>query len=868
MYSSTRVQRCPSCGRIYEDGSDVCIEDGSTLKPINVLIGRPADELETRLERGGHFAAADTLPRSEGTQPVRKAGELFAGKYALLGELGSGGMGSVYEAENAWTGRRVAIKTLRSELLGSSDIVSRFLQEGRATARIQHPNVLEILDMGQEAGGELYIIQEFLVGTDLRTRLTAGAMTLREAIDALLPIMGALAAAHARGIVHRDVKPANIVLAREASSSEPVPKLIDFGIAKVLPNGRDGVMSLTNTMRGELMGTPSYMSPEQIIGDPKLDGSADIWSMGVVFYEALTGRRAFSGESLPEVIRKILSVKPPPIRELAPRVPQEIADVIDKMTETERENRFPTMRAVIEALRSTSLLSEDALGAQIVRRHRASLPPAASSTKVSAEWYVVVACADWQEVQDRVAACLAIRGMVIASDRPPLKGSVADVILELPNTTHLELTGVVEGVENDNVMVRLDASCEIDLLLLEQVAATHVGPSFPAIAESIRPPGKISPILGIDFGTSYTSAAVMIGDRAHLIHDAQGRAIHPSIVTYSDRSMPLVGWEARRAVLSAPSRTVCGVKRLLGRSYSDPLLAGYMASLPYRCVRAPNDTVMMEIDDPPIPAIQIAALIIEHIKRIAEQQTGETFEQAVLSIPVAFTEPQRAALRRAAERAGLKVAALIEEPVAGALACGFDPEREELVAIYDLGGGTFDFSLVGMYKDRFRVLSTTGDAWLGGDDYDLLLAQKIADEFWQKTRLDLRRRAVEWQRLLFASEQAKRALSFEERAEVIVEGALQTPRVDIRQTISRAKLEELGKELTARSIELVSEALQQSGTHPRNVTQIAMTGGMSRAPFIRRELGKLFEREVADRVNPQEAVCIGAAIHASRLVSS
>lgn len=866
------MRRCASCGRIYEDGSDLCIEDGSELKPINVLIGRPADELETRLERGGPFAAADTIPRSAPTEPAlgaaRPAGELFAGKYALIGELGSGGMGSVYEAENAWTGRRVAIKTLRTELLGSSDIVARFLQEGRATARIQHSNVLEILDMGQEANGELYIVQEFLVGTDLRTRLTAGPMTLREAIDALLPIMGALAAAHARGIIHRDVKPANIVLAREASSSEPVPKLIDFGVAKVIPGLPDGLISMTNTMRGELMGTPSYMSPEQIAGDPELDGRADIWSMGVVLYEALTGQRAFSGDSLPEVIRKILSVKPPAIRDVSPRVPQEIVDVIGKMMETEREHRFPTMRAVIDALRGTSLLSEDALGAQIVRRHRASLPPAAFLPKVNAEWHAVIPCSTWQEVQDRVASCLAIRGMVIAADRPPLKNSPADIVLELPNATKLELTGVVEGVENGKVIVQLDASCEIDLLLLEQVAATHVGPQFPAIAESVRPTGKISPVLGIDFGTSYTSAAVMIGDRAHLIHDVHGRAIHPSIVTYSDRGMPLVGWEARRAVLSAPSRTVCGVKRLLGRSYSDPLLAGYMASLPYRCVRAPNDTVMIELDDPPIPAIQIAALIIEHVKRIAEQQTGESFDQAALSVPVAFTEPQRAALRRAAERAGLKVVALIEEPVAGALACGFDPEREELVAIYDFGGGTFDFSLVGMYKDRFRVLSTTGDAWLGGDDYDLLLAQKVADEFWQKTRLDLRRRAVEWQRLLFASEQAKRALSFEERAEVIVEGAMQTPRVDIRQTISRAKLEELGKELTARSIELVTEALQQSGTHPRNVTQIAMTGGMSRAPFIRRELSKLFEREVADRVNPQEAVCIGAAIHGARLVSS
>jgi molecular chaperone DnaK len=148
-----------------------------------------------------------------------------------------------------------------------------------------------------------------------------------------------------------------------------------------------------------------------------------------------------------------------------------------------------------------------------------------------------------------------------------------------------------------------------------------------------------------------------------------------------------------------------------------------------------------------------------------------------------------------------------------------------------------------------------------------VLAQKVADEFWQKTRLDVRHRAVEWQRLLFACERAKRALSFEERAEVVVEGVIQAPqRVDIRQTISRAKLEEVGKELTARATEMVIKALKTAAIHPRHVTEIAMTGGMSRAPFIRRELSRLFDREIAERVNPEEAVCIGAAIHAATLV--
>ncbi len=831
-----------------------------------MLLGQPYDEAETRIDRPASDTNAETFPRRETLAAA--AHTLFNGKYALIRELGSGGMGSVYEAENAWTGRRVAIKTLRPELLESAETVARFLQEGRATARITHPNVLEIFDMGQEDGGTLFIVQELLVGTDLRARLALGPASLFEALDALLPIAGALAEAHAQGIVHRDVKPANIVLARAAISNDPVPKLIDFGIAKVLKGRTAGLSSMTNTLVGELMGTPAYMSPEQITADPTIDGAADVWSLGAVFFEALSGRRAFSGETLQATIRKILSVRADSLLEIAPQVPREIAAIVARMLTPERDERFRDMREVIRALLATSLLSEDALGVQLVRNHRASLPMDRPRTRAPSEWQVTLPCADWKQAHERVASWLSSREIFVRTEDLPAPDSPAEVMIELPDGTTVELSGRVHpAIDRDGILLRFEPGYEIDLLLLEQVAASHVGPSFPAVsARAGQVTGKMSRVLGIDFGTTYTSAAVFAGERAHLVVDEHGRTLHPSMVSFSELGLPTIGWDARRALLTSPSRTVSGVKRLIGRSFTDPLLAGYLASLPYRSSQAPNNTVMLELADPPIPAIQVAALVIEHVRRIAEKQTGESFEEAVLSVPVAFDDAQRDALRRAAQRAGLKVLALIEEPVAAAMACGFGREREDIVAVYDLGGGTFDFSLVKIHGTRTEVLATAGDAWLGGDDFDLLLAQKISDELWQKTRFDLRRRAVEWQKLLFACEHAKRALSFEERAEVIVEGVSNVPRrIDLRETVSRDRFEEICRELLARSMELVTSALVEGGVHPRQVTEVAVTGGMSRAPMVRRALSRLFDRELTPHVNPEEAVCAGAATAAAAL---
>jgi serine/threonine protein kinase/actin-like ATPase involved in cell morphogenesis len=870
----TTMKRCPSCGRLFEDVSHLCTEDGTALVGMRVMVGQPAETIVTRSDRPtADLGEMRTMPRGERRLNPQI---LFAGKYALLRTLGEGGMGSVFEGENAWTGRRVAIKVLRPDLLSSPDIVARFVQEGRATSRVVHPNIVQILDMGQEqATGALYIVQEFLVGIDLKTRLERGRLTLREALDVLLPVMGALAMAHARGIVHRDVKPGNIVETRDAAGASVVPKLIDFGIAKILstPSGERPI-PVTHTFSGSLVGTPAYMSPEQITGDRTIDGQADVWSLGAVLYEALSGERAFRAGAFSDLARRILTERPIPLAAVAPGVPKEIGEVVHRALEPDRSQRHASMRAMIDALLATPALSEDATGVQLVRRHRVSLPVALPEARSASDWRIAVRFEDWRRVEQWVALVLAKRGLPV-EDLPAGATSV-EILAELPEGRRLELSGRAE-TSASGAHVRIDPSHEVDLLLLQQVAGAHAAPMFLAAkdaaapiekdepARNRRPTGAIAPALGIDFGTTYTSAAAVIEDRAYLITDDQGRGLWPSIVSYSDRGAPLVGWEARRALLSIPGRTAVGVKRLLGRRFSDPLLAGYLGSLPYRCSRAPNDSVLIEIDDPPATPIQIAALSMEHARRTAEQQLGVTFERAVLTVPVAFTKEQRSALERAAQRAGLEVLALIDEPIAASLACGFGAEREEVAAVYDLGGGTFDFSIVEVSSSGHRVIAAAGDAWLGGDDFDMALAQGVADALWRATRIDVRRRVVEWQKLLFACEQAKRALSFEESALVLVEGVVETPnRIDIRETVTRARFEEMGRPLLERTVDIVRSALDGSHFSPARVDRVVVTGGMARAPFIRREVERIFEREIAPVVNPEEAVCLGAAIVAAR----
>jgi serine/threonine-protein kinase len=299
-----------------------------------------------------------------------RSGALVGGKYRLVRLLGRGGMGAVYEAENNWTRRRVAMKLLRPEYARDREALRRFMQEAQSASQIAHPNIIDVLDLGLETSdGSLYMVQELLHGEDLRARLkAAGRLSATEALDVMVPILGALAAAHEHGVVHRDIKPENIFLTKD-SAGRVVPKLIDFGVSKVLEPGQAGAQ----TGPGTALGTPRYMAPEQLRGEPDVDARADVWSFGVVLYELLSGVNPFEAPTAFGSASRVLNE---PVAPLEPPVPLGLAKILVSTLSPSKLGRPAHARELLERI----LKLEEARGlderhaSAIVRRKTAERP--------------------------------------------------------------------------------------------------------------------------------------------------------------------------------------------------------------------------------------------------------------------------------------------------------------------------------------------------------------------------------------------------------------------------------------------------------------------------------------------------------------
>jgi Tfp pilus assembly protein PilZ len=552
---------------------------------------------------------------------------------------------------------------------------------------------------------------------------------------------------------------------------------------------------------------------------------------------------------------------------------------------------------------------------------------ARAHARYAVDWRVTLKCPDWR-FAGKVAAQNASRGGIfILTTRPPKVGSQVELTIELPDGAKLNLRGTVQHVvtqeravmekRGPGIGVKLADEHATDLILLEEMAS-NANDADPPDAPSVdidldmseqeaepEPPKKaavsvpgpvadppsapvvqgspvataalgkiaivggssVSKAIGMDFGTSYTSVSVAVGEKVVMVPDEMGRVLMPSLVSYPERGAPLVGWSARPRLAHDPRRTVPSSKRLLGKTYSDPAVGGYLASASYLTTAGPQDTILIDIEGNQVAVPQVCASIIGQGRELAEQYLKRPVKEAVMSIPVTFTEAEKSALRRAAQLGGLEVIGLIEEPVAAAMAYQIGQRLNEIVAVYDFGGGTFDFTVLDVNGERFRVLASEGDGWLGGDDFDLCLAQAVADALWRATKIELRQRVVEWQRLLLACEEAKRTLSSDPIAYIVVDGILETPkRIDLKQKIDRITFERLSRELFDRSIGVCQAALYRAGLEPSSVTQVVVTGGVSRIPFVRKGLSQFFEREITSVVNPEEAIAMGAAIRAGRLV--
>ena len=374
-------------------------------------------------------------------------------------------------------------------------------------------------------------------------------------------------------------------------------------------------------------------------------------------------------------------------------------------------------------------------------------------------------------------------------------------------------------------------------------------------------------VIGIDLGTTNSCVAVMDGKTAKVIENAEGMRTTPSIVAFSDDGERLVGQPAKRQAVTNPERTFFAVKRLVGRRYDDPMVEKDKKLVPYKIVKASNGDAWVEADGKTYSPSQVSAFILQKMKETAEAHLGQKVDQAVITVPAYFNDAQRQATKDAGKIAGLEVLRIINEPTAAALAYGLDKTKSGTIAVYDLGGGTFDVSILEIGDGVFEVKSTNGDTFLGGEDFDMRLVNYLADEFQKEQGINLRNDKLALQRLKEAAEKAKIELSSTTQTEINLPfiTADQSGPKHLTMKLTRAKFEALVDDLVQKTIEPCRKALKDAGLTAGEIGEVVLVGGMTRMPKVQEVVKQLFGKEPHKGVNPDEVVAIGAAIQAGVL---
>ncbi len=374
-------------------------------------------------------------------------------------------------------------------------------------------------------------------------------------------------------------------------------------------------------------------------------------------------------------------------------------------------------------------------------------------------------------------------------------------------------------------------------------------------------------VIGIDLGTTNSCVAVMEGKTPKVIENAEGARTTPSIVAFTDDGERLVGQPAKRQAVTNPEKTIFAVKRLIGRRYDDPTVEKDKKLVPYKIVRASNGDAWVEEEGKTYSPSQISAFILQKMKETAEAHLGQKVEQAVITVPAYFNDAQRQATKDAGKIAGLEVLRIINEPTAAALAYGLDKQKAGTIAVYDLGGGTFDISILEIGDGVFEVKSTNGDTFLGGEDFDMRLVSYLADEFQKEQGIDLRRDKLALQRLKESAEKAKIELSSTTQTEInlpFITADASGPK-HLTMKLTRAKFEALVDDLIQKTVEPCRMALKDAGLSPAEIQEVILVGGMTRMPKVQEVVKQLFGKEPHKGVNPDEVVAIGAAIQAGVL---
>ena len=377
----------------------------------------------------------------------------------------------------------------------------------------------------------------------------------------------------------------------------------------------------------------------------------------------------------------------------------------------------------------------------------------------------------------------------------------------------------------------------------------------------------MSKVIGIDLGTTNSCVAIMEGGDPKVLTNAEGGRTTPSIVAFTDKGERLVGMLAKRQAVTNPENTVFAVKRLIGRKYSDPEVVKSRDIVSYKIVEGPDGDAYVKIGDKDYSPAEISAMVLSKMKQTAEEYLGEKVSEAVITVPAYFNDSQRQATKDAGRIAGLNVLRIINEPTAAALAYGLDKKSEEKIAVFDLGGGTFDVSILEIGEGVFEVKATNGDTFLGGEDFDLRIVDWLAEEFQKENGLDLRQDRMALQRLKEAAEKAKCELSTTTETEInlpfITADASGPKHLVVK--LSRAKLEQLVEDLIDRLAGPCETALKDAGLTMGDIDEVVLVGGMTRMPRVQEKVKEIFGKEPHKGVNPDEVVAIGAAIQGAVL---
>jgi molecular chaperone DnaK len=378
-------------------------------------------------------------------------------------------------------------------------------------------------------------------------------------------------------------------------------------------------------------------------------------------------------------------------------------------------------------------------------------------------------------------------------------------------------------------------------------------------------------VIGIDLGTTNSCVSVMDGGKPKVIENSEGARTTPSIVAFTKDGERLIGQPAKRQAVTNPDSTIFAVKRLIGRRFDDPMTKKDMELVPYNITKGKNGDAWVSAGGEDYSPSQISAFILQKMKETAESYLGETVSQAVITVPAYFNDAQRQATKDAGQIAGLEVLRIINEPTAAALAYGLEKNDGKTIAVYDLGGGTFDVSILEIGDGVFEVKSTNGDTFLGGEDFDTKIVEWLADKFKAKENMDLRNDKLALQRLKEAAEKAKIELSSTASTEINLpfitarmEGGSTTP-LHLVETVTRSDLEKMVAELIKRTIEPCKKAMADAGVSTSEIDEVVLVGGMTRMPKVRETVKEFFGKEPHTGVNPDEVVAMGAAIQAGVL---